>query len=465
MHLTGVSLESIQADAAHPNKMKVRGVLVRLDEASDKPPNGAMGHRILVPTDVAKRRLRTLVGMGLNYAADLDGHAQQHKVGVITKAWIDGKDLRVEGHVWKRDFPEAEKDLKQPDLGMSMELGNVSVEDPHANVWVLADFTFLGATILWRDSAAYTDTQAIAARAEQRRNQMSTKRTPTKKPTRKPDRSSTDKVTDIAIAAASGAVAKHSKGVLKAIETQTAVLSGMAASMEHLSARVEALEEGGVAVADVDTAAASSATSTASSTASEDDGSMETARRAAATSSATSTASSTTSEEENVDAETDTGDLEQEEKDGNAGHANEDAEHRGEDGAADEITKVGKTVASAREKALRSQLKAERKKRTKLEASVSSMQEDMKKLRKQVSAAAERTGRKSFSPEMRALLSKSNIDPTDLLRSGQKLTVAEVDGILNASGVNLKPEDRMSIKNGFLHQGLMEEGRVDRNYR
>src|ERR1017187_3799529 len=177
LHLTGVRIEALEADAQHPNKLKFKGVLVRLDEASSKPPNGAAGHRIFVSTEVAKKRLGSLIGMGLNYAPDLDSHAQQRKVGVITKAWIDGKDLRVEGHVWKHDFPKAEKDLKQTGLGMSMELGDVRVDDPHADVWALDDFQFLGATILWRDSAAYNRTQAIAARAE-RRDSMATKTKP-----------------------------------------------------------------------------------------------------------------------------------------------------------------------------------------------------------------------------------------------------------------------------------------------
>ena len=139
---------NINADQTHPNKMRFRGVLVRLDEPSTRPPNGADGHRIFVPTDVAQKRLLTLVGMGLNYAEDLDGHAQRRKVGVIQRAYIKGKDLWVEGIVWKHDFPEAQSDLKQRNLGMSMEIGQVEVDDTQADVWVLNDFYFLGATIL-----------------------------------------------------------------------------------------------------------------------------------------------------------------------------------------------------------------------------------------------------------------------------------------------------------------------------
>lgn len=118
----GVVSLFLEAGGQHPNKMRFSGVLVRLNEASTKPPNGAQGHRIYVSSEVAKKRLSTLIGMGVNYAPDLDTHAQRRKVGVIDKAWIDGNDLKVEGHIWKHDFPESETDLKQSGLGMSMEL-------------------------------------------------------------------------------------------------------------------------------------------------------------------------------------------------------------------------------------------------------------------------------------------------------------------------------------------------------
>jgi len=59
LHIVGMELEQVEAGVQHPNKMKFRGVLVRLDEASTKPPNGSGGHKILVSTDVAKRRLST----------------------------------------------------------------------------------------------------------------------------------------------------------------------------------------------------------------------------------------------------------------------------------------------------------------------------------------------------------------------------------------------------------------------
>src|ERR1017187_7194982 len=182
----GMQFLEFAVSEMHPNRMQLRGVLCRLDEASTKAPNGSDGHRILVPSDTAKRRLSSLLNMGLNYAQTLDGHAQKRKVGVIDKAWIDGKDLRIEAIIWKHDFPEAEKDLKQKGLGMSMEIGDVHVEDPNANIWTLTDFYFLGATVLMKDKAAYYNTQAIAAAAANNERSSTMKvKTTAKKPAEK----------------------------------------------------------------------------------------------------------------------------------------------------------------------------------------------------------------------------------------------------------------------------------------
>jgi hypothetical protein len=119
--------------------MAFRGLLVRLDEPSGEPPNGSDGHRILGPSNLALKRLPSINGMGLNYSPSLDGHAQRRKVGVIERAWIDGNNP-YKGQSVNHDFPEAEQDLKQKNLGMSMEIGDVQVENPDAQVWKLTDF-------------------------------------------------------------------------------------------------------------------------------------------------------------------------------------------------------------------------------------------------------------------------------------------------------------------------------------
>lgn len=154
----------IATDDDHPNKLPFKGVLLILDEPSDKAPHGSEMHRIFVSTKVAKNKLSGLVGMGVNYSSDLTAHATTHKVGIITKSWIEDNKLWVSGFIWERDFPEASRLKGRSDLGMSMELTNVFVEDDKALVWKLDDFEFTGATILKKDAAAYTKT-SLAARA------------------------------------------------------------------------------------------------------------------------------------------------------------------------------------------------------------------------------------------------------------------------------------------------------------
>lgn len=150
---------------SHPNKMPFSATLLICDEPSDKPPHGAQGHRILVTSDVARKKINGLPGMAVNYSpSGMDEHATQNKVGVITKAWMTGPLVKISGFIWSKDFPNAEKDLKRKDLGTSMELADVYVDDENASVWKLTDFEFTGATILKRNAAAYTKT-SLAARA------------------------------------------------------------------------------------------------------------------------------------------------------------------------------------------------------------------------------------------------------------------------------------------------------------
>jgi len=161
-----LSFSDIPKKDDHPNKLPFQGTLLIVDQASNKPPHGSSGHRIFVPKKVAANKLEGLIGMAVNYdTGDLAEHATRHKVGVITRAWLEDSAVKVSGFVWKKDFPESVRDLsKKKDLGMSMELADVYVRDENESVWHLDDFEFTGATILKKDSAAYTNT-SLAAKA------------------------------------------------------------------------------------------------------------------------------------------------------------------------------------------------------------------------------------------------------------------------------------------------------------
>ena len=178
IELEGMAIEMPRV-AGHPNRVGFRGVLTVLDEASDKAPAGARGHRVLLTRKAAAEALPSLLGMGVGYAPSLDRHDTRRKVGVITQAEIVGKNVELGGYLFGKDFPELVREMKRvagrtckgdvqcsgagrvatPQvLGMSYEIANAQIADVRAKVWVLTHVTFTGAAILRRDKAAYGKT-------------------------------------------------------------------------------------------------------------------------------------------------------------------------------------------------------------------------------------------------------------------------------------------------------------------
>jgi len=145
---------------AHPNRIPFRGVLTQVGIASQRPPAGARGHRVILARTAAEAALASLIGMALDYTPKLDGHDARMKVGIITAAEIVGPELRIEGYLFGRDFPDLLRELNSPaaKLGMSYELADARVEDVRAEIWKLTEVTFTGAAILKREKAAYSNT-------------------------------------------------------------------------------------------------------------------------------------------------------------------------------------------------------------------------------------------------------------------------------------------------------------------
>lgn len=147
--------------AMHPNKAPFLGVLTILDRPSDKSPSGARGHRVIFPRQAAEDALPSLVGMAVNLAAA--GHHDFHsKAGVIEKATIEGNELWVSGHIWRRDLPEVIETIAAgAEWGMSYEVADAQIEDMRADVWKITRTTFTGASIMPRAQAAYTLTDFV----------------------------------------------------------------------------------------------------------------------------------------------------------------------------------------------------------------------------------------------------------------------------------------------------------------
>jgi len=155
--------------AGHPNRQAFRGVLTLVGVVSDRPPAGARGHRVVLTQQTAEAALPSLLGMALDYAPSFDRHDARRKVGVITSAEINGRELELHGYLYAKDFPEIVREIAGRgksrlfaggvrQLGMSYEISDARVADTKARVWTLTQVTFTGAAILRRNKAAYRET-------------------------------------------------------------------------------------------------------------------------------------------------------------------------------------------------------------------------------------------------------------------------------------------------------------------
>jgi len=158
--------------SGHPNRLPFAGVLTLVDVASDKAPSGARGHKVILTRAAAEAALPSLLGMAVDFKAGWDGHDARQKCGIITAAEVDGKELRVSGYLFARDFSEMVTEMRahgEEALGMSYELADAHVVDMRASVWTLSKATFTGAAILLRAKAAYKSTSfRLEAEGERR---------------------------------------------------------------------------------------------------------------------------------------------------------------------------------------------------------------------------------------------------------------------------------------------------------
>jgi hypothetical protein len=152
----------------HPNKMPFKGILTRIDEPSDNPPEGSGGKRVLLTRAAAEQALPTLLGMPVDAKANMKGHDVKAKVGTITAATIEGNAIHIEGFLYAADFPQEVRRIQseRADLGFSWEIQNIFVKDTTADPLEITSCVFTGAAILYKDKAAYTTT-SLAAQAEE----------------------------------------------------------------------------------------------------------------------------------------------------------------------------------------------------------------------------------------------------------------------------------------------------------
>jgi len=453
-----INIITASAENKHSNEMPFEGVLVRLGEASTKAPNGSRNHKILIPIKVAEKHLKTLIGMGVNYSPDLDKHAPTHKVGVIKRAWIDGRDLKISGVVWKKDFPEATKDLNKSNLGMSFEADQIEVEDQEAPIWTISHLCFTGATILYKNAAAYynTSAEALAAAASMSATVLN-KLTDGGMKMSKTVKKKT-------IAAASPDLNFLKKGftaLTAAISAQTDAIKELIAS-SHKEEDDEEIKAGKkMKSADMQDDALDAGKKKTSSDDGKDDEEDDD--------------DEDDEEDDDVDAEADDEDdleeMDEDEDDGDdeeedPGHVNKNAkENKGDKTSVSTHRDKNKTVKASGELApLMARLDSLEEK---LEASQAENSKLKKKLRTQKTqmeaAAADGGERKSVpvtSPLVANALAKGNIDVGAITASGSKATVAEIDSVLKNAGI--AGVSAIAAKNELIRAGIMEEGTVTR---
>jgi hypothetical protein len=159
MELEAMALEMPEV-TGHPNRRGFRGVLTLVGVASDRPPSGARGHRVILTKAGTERALASLLGMAVDYTPEMDGHDARRKIGVITSAELVGERVEVEGHLFVHDFPELVKEMAASPtrLGMSYEIANARVQESAQGIWAITEFAFTGAAVLRKERAAYLET-------------------------------------------------------------------------------------------------------------------------------------------------------------------------------------------------------------------------------------------------------------------------------------------------------------------
>lgn len=167
MTLSAMAMEFPEALADHPNQTPFKGVLTRLNEPSDNPLSGSNGKRVILPTDVAEKGLASLIGMGVDFTPNFDGHDVKSKIGLITEANIKGNEIEISGFFYGADYESEVKRIQaeKSQMGFSFE-AQAKVRSMNDDPLIIVSCVFTGAAVLYKDKAAYTTTSLSAKKME-----------------------------------------------------------------------------------------------------------------------------------------------------------------------------------------------------------------------------------------------------------------------------------------------------------
>lgn len=166
---------SAMSEQDNPDVLNFEATVGFVDTPTDATPCGGIAD---FKTIISSENLdfSSLVGSGVNVAYsdwwagyNFKGHDKLNKVGVIDEAWLEGKDIKVKGHIWKCDFPEIADTIEcaKESLGASVEVYFEGVKtDSVAKTVTGLNCHFTGVAILYKNKAAFTKTSIMCSRMD-----------------------------------------------------------------------------------------------------------------------------------------------------------------------------------------------------------------------------------------------------------------------------------------------------------
>lgn len=161
-------------EQSHPNKLKWEGIVCLLDQPSDGVPGGAEGLFVMTKNCV-EASYETMNGMPLNCRWDSDwfssspeyvltGHDTQFTIGYVTDTWIDENKLMAKGIIWQDNYYDVAYMLTnaRPALGFSVEADVTYEQKDNDDKYYSKSVVFTGLATLWKESAAWSDTQLLS---------------------------------------------------------------------------------------------------------------------------------------------------------------------------------------------------------------------------------------------------------------------------------------------------------------
>lgn len=160
--------------------MPFSGICLKADTPSDGVPCGS-DKPVAFSTNAIINACQSFTGMGVNCVYDkwdtpeeaLTGHNRRFKIGVVENAEITPDGLNIKGCLWKYDFNDVCFQIKnaKDSLGFSVEVIVNEMTDK-GDYYLVEDFAFTGVAILYKNLAAFKETQLAAQRRKEVDNSM-----------------------------------------------------------------------------------------------------------------------------------------------------------------------------------------------------------------------------------------------------------------------------------------------------